>query len=264
MQKGIITNWFTIIGESWLESLRLFLPRNLKLFLLATLNAVRQSFTIIVFFMLALVPIISFAFILMRFVATDIFGSLLNAAILFSITICLSSIWTWGLVLAIRPSVNKKNVKYFLNRLVYLPYFFIFQIFLFAVYLLIFYLYEVNLMIVTDSYRKSHLINIACFIFGLFLIDQKASIKNMFFAIQRTIKMIFFNIFFFILTFIIYAVLINIGNYLFFNTISLFNYGIWVSAIFFSIIGCFIYLFFYSLLSVFYTKRAHEQFDLYF
>lgn len=272
METAVVKNWFSVIGQSWIDSLKIFLPQNFKLFLLASLNAFVKALPLALLFvgmtMLIVFPLTAALFILPFWVH---FFSLSQAGqqtiLVFTnwfVLLISQSFSLLGVTLAIRPSVSKKNINYFSSRLKYLPYIWALYCVMVLPYILYQFVYRHDYAFKLDIFSIS-----GCFfiIFALFILDQKASITNSILAVKRTLQLIIYNFPFMVLS---YASFYFFYYYLIMQIINLFarllhinetNIFVLIGA---TLIGFSSTIFVYAWYSVFYTKRVHDQFELYF
>lgn len=93
---------FSILKNSWLESLSIFLPQNLKQFILITLKSVKDTFYALYAWPLGLLSYCCFIILIFLFGPEDYSIKLFFASFIFTL-----------LLSAVRPSVDYKNSTYF-------------------------------------------------------------------------------------------------------------------------------------------------------
>lgn len=261
--------------RSWRDSLSLFIPQNAKLFSLVTLKTIINSYKKILkdLWWLFLVS----AAVEYSFRKLCIVGSIwcIIPVILWLITI-------FSMYLIIRPSVPKKDWRYYLSHWKYfiyfagfsalaisLPYIFLQisqKIAAWTLYIhpIFFYLYVPFLFVpillafiiapeVLPIY-SSPLLSFLIF----FLLDSRASVFDNLKSLWRAIKMVVYNYPFCLL---VYTVLL-FGTYYLQQMI---RYFLGPSNFLFStLIGTLALAIPLCIWSVFYTKRLHDQFNLYY
>lgn len=249
----LIKNLFS----SWLDSLRIFLPANLKPFLLISLKStwdawvtIFSNFILLVFFLVLLIA--QYLFL----PANNLIFYTINAIF----------------ILALRPSVDYKNPAYFYFQFLKIA----FSILLILISSLFF--NDLNLLFIFLKFQRSHLAKtflspFITFIF-LFVYDAQNKLTEYFKAIYRALKMFIYNYPFCLILFFIF-------DYLFFyltkflwiifakafflpgnieNNIQLISYKLLLGDILFLII----LPFYLSLLVNYYIKEIHDKFSLYY
>lgn len=259
--------------RSWRDSLSLFIPENAKLFCLVTLKSILNSYKIL---FINLWWLFIFALgseaVYYRYFGPESFFALVPALAWLVIAFCL--------FLTIRPSLHKKDLRYYLGYGWYFIYFLIICILIMLIpyYSKIiskeiadwtlnsnrffFFLYIPFLFIpllftfVNPDLLPIYLAPIAGF-FMFFLLDSRGKINDGFKSLWRTIKLIAYNYPFCVIA---YAIFIGLGYALKFGISSLFGSS-FILMTFIETIFAVIPLCIYAM---FYTKRLHEQFTLYF
>jgi hypothetical protein len=255
------------IGQSWVESLKILIPKNLKLFMLASLNAMRRALIPVIVFSIAYGVMFFIGMMAMRFVPhvqipkflSFLIAHSLHGAILF---------WLFGLAWLIRPSVRKTDIHYFFAgipkmivvTLIGLVLFFIMVAKSEIIFSTLFprlnlkatFIFEVILFLLWAS------------IYSLFLFDQKLSIKNVILSLYRSVLFVFYNLPFLILLFGFTIGCVYFILYFYRSSSAMVPPFIWLSQIINLAAPYLVILLIISMLSVFYTKRVHEQYELYF
>ncbi len=263
--------------QAWKDSLKILLPKNLKLFSLVTLKAIVECYKVL---LRCCWPLFVFFFGLFLFelwssslmpVLNYVFGSpRQNYPFLMS--------WTWihfinvlqmllvfVTCLATRPSVTKKDRYYFVS---YIPYFLYI-----AIYYSIFFVFD----IVTTKFPSSfYLIPSGRIVFMLpiyvlflfFFLDSNKSLTQLKYSLYRSIKMFIYNLPIFFI-FIVLIILIGFLNVVVMHSLK---HTLWWEGIPLRIyIECLKLIhttiltpIFICIISNIYIKKLHEQFDVYF
>lgn len=228
------------IIHTWKESFALFVPKNLKLFLLVTLKSIIDTYTILLKYWW-------FLYVGLFFMYTPLFKKLVDMwinvvggrtisfkiiageIILFHILILLVTF------LAARPSTWLKNYAYFLR---YLASFWYLIIFVF-----LFYMVGIN---------KIPMMLLLFMLYILFLFDSDGSIINIGWSFVRAIKMLIYNLPLFV---IIEILLQGFSRGFLFLQLDFLLYMI-LMVIMLPIFVC--------LITNIYVKKLHDQSELYF
>ncbi len=259
------------IAQSWRDSLALFLPKNLKLFCLVTLNACIQTAT--VFFkywswLIAIDIVLYLFFVWMGPLIDNHLGNFGERFFLIWIFCVVPLCLYFFLMLSLRPSIMHKDYDYFFSYLRVFPQFLLFNIISVA-------LLTVGFMIQGIPYvwvvLPALLINFySFFITGVFfLLDSDGSMISFFKSFSNAFKMIIYNYPFYCISYAIFSFIFYISNYIF----SPVNPFVAYSESTTSVIGLMgilllLYYFIFSLIYLcwfnnFYIKRVHDQFNLY-
>lgn len=260
---------------AWRDSLSLLQPKNFKLFFLVTLKTMVDTFKVWIkyFWWLIVLPLLPFTLLLLnestRFEIFGVFSSIRNAipTPIYYMMPSLMDVVLVTILLAARPSVALKNCAYYrsyfwrallLMLVVRLPdmgsemilgmYFqtFIASPFLFRVAAII------------QMLGRLYVIN-----YALLLLDSDGSIKSFFRSWIHAAKMTVFNLPFYLITVISFALLILINFWLAhwsagYSRLS--RSGISIYVLIFLGLDFFKYCFYTN----FYIKKLHDQFTLYF
>lgn len=253
-----IVNWFVLVGQQWLSSLKIFLPNNFKLFIFVTLNAWLQGvktffkyFWWLIFVLWSGDP---------RF-----FGMTPG---LFSFYKIIDVLPYFLMLLAIRPSVKRKTFSYFTGYilqflLVTFAYFFVdFVIWLIFNWLNLnqYALFFNSLLSPTFLVSEWNVV----FIFTMFFyLDSSGRVDDFFKSVWRAFKMTFYSYPFLLVTFVVFRVLLALFFFIqpFFLHILARYY---LEFPFLYILFAFIFIFYAAWLNNFYLKRVHEDNGLYF
>lgn len=259
--------------RSWRDSLSLFIPQNAKLFSLVTLKTIINSYKKILkdLWWLLIAALVSEALYYRYFGTQSLFA--LVPAIAWLLFIFMA-------YLTVRPSINKKNLRYYVG---YIPYFFYFLIMCILVALVPFYFKYISKVIADLALNSNrfyfflyiplmyipllftfimpevlpvYLVPLFSF-FMFFLLDSRGRISDLFKSLWRAIKLIAYNYPF---CAIAYAILLGLGYLLKLGINWLFG----PSTIYFSLAETLFAVIPLSIYVLFYTKRLHEQFTLYF
>lgn len=257
----------TYLFRSWKESLLIFLPKNAKLFFLVVLKTIIRSYKILFrdCWWLVALSIISE-------VIYDFYFGVASYFVLFPLFFWLITIFCMYLI--IRPSVHKKNVGYYLQHkshfLYYLSASFIMHAVAHALVLIGSYIVTkqalpplISLILflpfLTIPFLSIYTTPLVSF-FLFFILDKKSGIRNFCISLVQAFKMLFYNYpFCFILLslfFGVYAAMNVVMHHFFGNTgivITLYSYMVYL------LLPIPI-----SIWSIFYTKRLHDQFGLYY
>lgn len=228
------------ILHTWKESFSIFVPKNLKLFLLVTLNAIIDTFTTLLKYWWFLYAILLFLFTpMLNWVMVPIVNTMGGVTLfygIFTFKIAFIPILIFFLTcLAARPSTWLKNYAYFgryLLRFWYVP------------FLILFFL--------MGGLHKIPLMALLFLLYILFLIDSDGAIMSIGWSLIRAIKMLIYNL----PLFIIIEVLMQgftIG-------ISFLHLGLLI----YTILLLIILPLFVCLVTNIYVKKLHDQSELYF
>jgi hypothetical protein len=260
----------THLLRSWKESLSLFIPKNAQLFALVTLKNILQSYTIILrdgwwLFGLSMIA----EYIYTRYFGPQSFFGFIPL-ILWFITIFL-------MYLIIRPSLKRKGYSYYKD---YIGAFFYFALFSILGYLFFLTLLRFALLfsvtIANPFYFVSNVFMILTALLApgpqlmplyvsplltfliLFILDSDRSIASIFKSIIRAFKMVIYNYPFCLIIFSIWALLSVCSQLLIFKIFGPHSFLL-SSAVSYLLLPIPICIF-----TLFYTKRLHEQFGLYY
>jgi len=226
---------FQSLFQSWVESLLFLKPSNLKLLLLATLRIIRDSYKFFVGILLLFVLFESSLWDIIFGIKSSIFD-IIQKILLIDLF--------FMFVLVARPSVKRKAKDYFGNYAWHFLYWFCIPL---VIIPFIEFVLKVSAL---PPILVAVLFPIEVF-WILFWLDVRVSIKNLFLSLWRGLKMLLFNLPFCVIAFIIpYFILVYIR---FLLPALLSKYLEVICAIFYI-----------CLFTVFYTKRLHDQFKLYF
>lgn len=266
---------------SWKESLKILIPKNLKLFLLVTLRLALNTYkTLLLYFWW--IPVVLFLLLRTR---TEI-----NGFIIFFVA---TFLWIFFTVISARPSLGRKDWHYFIDKAAYIFICFI-SLIIFGLLLGFFDALVIKfLQALTALYIKLQYAS------SLFFADTKRAllelkIMPLLIGIQRysysvsigmfVMPLLFFNWFFILdtssrqwldITFFLKAFFrsfIHSFKLYIYNLPLLLVIGLIVAAFglgillkpYLIIMGLLLMPFYICLLSNIYTKRVHEQMDLYY
>ncbi|MCK4650587.1 hypothetical protein KAT08_00245 [Candidatus Babeliales bacterium] len=235
--------FFKTLLNKWLDSLEVFKKKNLYLFFLVSLNTLKRSIFILVkkFWWL-------FLFFLFFNLYVSFFKSeflIIIHQFLFSVIICFFYFISF---LVVRPTIEKKDFDYFGK---YFPKFFSF---LFII------LFILRIPIIPIFWMYS-----------LFYLDSKGGIEQSFFSLRKAFQVVFY----YFPAFLIFGFGEMLLNYLlcFFNRFNAFitAYFLWNSKFLIFTLNQFIFLivffaklFFVCVLSLYYTREKHKDFNFFF
>lgn len=264
MNQLVFKDRFFLLGRSWAESLKIFLPSSLRLFLLITANAYIKGWKLFFthwWFLIIALPLISSFFV--KF----------NAIIQLFLLAPLIFLWC----LSVRPSVLKKTYSYFLSYGHHIMMSICFTVLLFIVpklwYLLLkktlafpivrFFLTTMHVMVFGLTLMPILYFSPFFIITLFFIFDSDGGVKSALQSFIRALKMIIYNYPFFLSIFLLffygYFVLHALIPWQFLSKFYFFDISIWVSY------GIFLFLttLFSTIMNVFYTKRVYEYLSLY-
>lgn len=258
--------------QSWKESLKLFVPKNFKLFALVTLKTMEQTYSLLLSYFwwlpVATIGLLFFVIQSMPFESAMKINEILVLVFLF--------IWTLVVALCTRPSVGQKNVTYFVHYLYYIPIImvgdFIFGLIPKFSYSILYLLME-KLSLQQFSFavvvfgllilliQNAHLLLSLLFLF--FMLDMTLSIKNGRKAFLFACKMFWYNApVLLIITFLGQLIFILIwGFFLYVSGFMPNEISVSLLSVCIPIISTPITI---AVLNNIYIKRLHEQPQLYF
>lgn len=260
--------------KSWVESLKLFLPKNLKVFVLLSIKTYLQILKNLWHFTNLYYPINALIFFIMLFLVKIFYLDTFNYSFFrnwhgeFFIYYMLIYIY----IRAARPSVEYKDNNYF-----------IFQFYKYFFTYIIFWILGIQIFNQFSTYTQ-----ICCYysffsffiIFALFLFDS-ANFFYVLSALKKTLVMWLYNFPFFLISGVLFIFLFMMFVNIYYMIIILLEYiinlfvynnykfefeGIIFSAIYFLQIPFFFIIIplYIGWLTNFYVKRLHEQFSLYY
>lgn len=214
--------------QSWRESLELFLPNNLSKFLLVTLKTLYEGCFVIFKY---------FWWLIVLQIILNLGSIPTYNVISFGIQLLLY----FCIIAAMRPSVDQKNLFYFLSRIIY---YFLFYI----VAKILFLLVSTPLH---EFWIADRAVDLLLIFYMLFLLDQRLTFGGIITALIRAIKMVLYNLpaccIFFGLMGLLYSLLFTVLN---------------VQQPMIALI--FLHTIFVAIVTNFYIKRVHEQFKVYY
>lgn len=221
--------------KNWRDSLTIFIPGNFKLFGLVTLNAYVQSMKVMVRYFWWLI-------LLIAGLAWFGYSSVLVSASLY-----------YGLVMlmAIRPSLHKKDGAYFAEYSLHGIKFFLGYSCI-AIFVLLPFVLIANYLEFTSIALGEAVLKPLYWLWAFFFFDSEKTLSSFFKSIDRVYIMTWRNIPFFVITLAAYAVYGWLASPL----IALPKAG-WVSLVFIDPLWC-------AFINNFYVKKIHDQFDLYY
>lgn len=234
------------VASSWRESLKLFLPKNLSLFFLVTLNATIKALQVFCKQWGALVAgvflvqlIIAYVLPTMKSQELSVFW-LFNALLLF--------------VLCVRSSSAQKNYSYFVSYTLFIP-------------IIVFYYILVRFKEAYVDFFPLSLLMSPFFITTLFfLFDDSPSVKNALLALFRSFKMTVYNFPFYVVSYTFFLMIRWTSNWLvglFYKFVMNFSLAYWVGSVFLFLTAFVGYAFYITWFNSFYIKRVHDQYSLY-
>ncbi len=245
--------------RSWRESVAVFVPKNFKLFFLAVLNTFVQSLVpfLLYFgiFFIGLVVVLSFDNSYFEGLHNLAFMRFLALVRLLVLVLC-SFITNFGMYAAVRPSVARKNARYFFGLGFHFIWFLVF------LFLSRFFSASIELMAQNaPRFFLEALLALFTIYFFFFMLDARPRFIQQFINLKSSFIFIVYNLPFCLISAFVFFVLprfISIDTKLF----SLISSTIGVPALYllFSTFGT---LFVLSWFCVMYTKRVYEQYELY-
>ncbi|MGE0207089.1 MAG: hypothetical protein AB7R69_04560 [Candidatus Babeliales bacterium] len=254
---------FSFLGKQWLNSLKFFLPKNITLFLLVSLNAMWQAWKIIGFYFWwifliepAMVYLNPFILTLHNWVAVSLFMTFFLPVVQLAI-LCI-------IILALRPSVALKNYHYFSHYTGH------FLSYLMVIGIIFFIMVMGTIFSVTHTFTAflNPMVQwffIQCsmsfMIFSAFFCFDAPLTPDVLLSFWRGFKMVWYGLpFCLVCTIIFYSLGSLCAGFL--SSVASVAPGL---------IAFIFYIGYYILLSLliavfnnFYLKRAHEDYDLYF
>lgn len=273
---------------AWRDSLTIFQPKNFKLFFLVTLKTMVDTFKVWIkyFWWLPLIELVMPRVWLHLYGTTSFFQ---NIWLHIAATNVMGMLWFVSILLAARPSVALKNCAYFRSyiwRIIYiLPINFAIFWGIESLVVPVFSRY-IN-MLLTSTFTPASIAamlmlglihwsaRIYIINYSLFVLDTDGSIKQVCKSILYALKMVLYNYPFYIVVYIVHA-LIKMGQHVLFRPLTVWFcrfcsattelgpislYGIHYSNML--VIALLTFLL-YCLLTNFYIKKLHDQFTLYF
>lgn len=265
MNIAAIRNQFLLLGQQWRRSLTVFLPANLKLFALVSINAFLKASKVFFtyFWWMPLIPC------LYTFKPSMIFGLKFN-------WVLLRQLAQWFFILlAIRPSIDLKTARYFIS---YIPRFIAFVCFILVVsavqwlvtlvFHMLFQLPVLAWVIERGFFLFNNLVGFMLIpsplllFAGYFLLDSDGTVKSFLYSCMRSIKMLCYTYPFCLISLAVFLPLFFVGDFL----IALITrfFPIIVRCVVDNVFMAVYHLFVASWFSTIYIKRAHEDFPLYF
>lgn len=255
--------------KSWADSLKIFYPKNLKLFLLVTLNSVWLGFKVL-FKSLWWFLLLDIAMMALLVYGNHLFT--LNQIYVNYILMAIQAFWVFFIYLAVRPSRERKTPVYFLSYFKYLLYFspFLFVVGFLTTKTSAFFDYQVGSIL-------GAFISLTGAFTMLFFLDSDGSIKSLMHSIVRGFKMLCYNFpFVFVLaSLVIYGIrplfdfIIRTMNIFFtsvcidYSSIICIMLGIG-SFLLIKGLRLVMLILLVSIYTNFYVKKVHDQFKLYF
>ena len=258
--------------SAWKDSLSVFSPKKLKLFLLVTANTVKQSHMIFFrywwWLALLLYGLAAYNYLL------NSFSYFFPIAVLISFFLALFTFF-----LSMRPSVERKNYSYFAKYYAHLFYALlgsaIFFVFLFAPFSSSFWFkYRLKIIsaeshtLLSDAYNFvllvgfhyiiTSLLFVGWIFFMMFLLDGNGSLLSPFYSLWRAAKMVLYSMPFILVSFL----LVRFNLFLLFLMFLSFVPNVYVTSMF---PLCFLnFTFWICFYANFYIQKVHEQYKLYF
>lgn len=258
--------------SSWRDSLSLFIPKNAKLFSLVTLKAILNTYKIAgknLWWLAAIALISEIAYY--RFFLQTAFAL---------VPLILWFLFVFMLYLSVRPSLHKKDSSYYVG---YLPYFFYFVILCFLAGMIPFYFRYMSKVIADLALNSSPwyaflyvpflyvplpfafavpdvvpVYAMPLFSFWtLFLLDSRGRIRDIFLSLWRALKLMIYNYPFCLIAYTLIVGLSYAFKWTIFMILGRYTLFITLAESLFAVIPLSVY-------TMFYTKRLHEQFTLYF
>ena len=263
------------LANSWISDFQLVIPKNLKLFLLVTLNAVKQTYAILVrkwwwlyggLIAMNLVGIIN---IIVTYDSPYLYVPSNILMILQFIVLILQFIPLFILFLTVRPSVSIKNYSYYGGY--YKHYFFSYAILMGLVFAQFIPFLRGSLLI-----SKTFILSPFVSFFMFFYLDSDGSIREVFLSIYRAFKMLFFHVPLIIVMLVIFSYAFSGSIYVFNQNLhklfeaelsikeESFHLIILLRDLAYLVASYLLLPFIICFYNNFYIKKVHEQFNLYF
>lgn len=232
-----------LLFQSWLQSLKFFLPNNFIPFFLVTIKSWLEVCKKILTIYFCLLLIAIFSILLFRSISVRSILTLDKYSVLFSLLIIIY-------IISIRPSVDIKYSSYYETYIKK-------SILLFIVLTSIFFVFKLNYYLISPIVVFSSFFYLDTPTFFAFY--TPINIKNFFKSFYRCFLLTLYNLPFILISYLIFGSI--------FILISFFTK--YISSLFFQnlcyVIILFLFLPFYlTWLGCFYFKRVHDQFNLYF
>ncbi len=238
--------------QTWLDSLKFFIPKNFKLFFLVTLKSIIETYKILLF---KFWPVLVFLF-LIRFILQGFF---INPLIGIVFAFLFHAFFLFLCFLIIRPSVKLKNYYYIKDYWFYFIFFFV----IFFVHQQLFInFYTIGFWLMLIPF----FISPPCIFLTLFYLDGSAlSLK----PFWQSLKMVWYNLPFCLVS---YGFFMILGRLLFIQWPLFFNFFYILTLseslpLLQEMIAWPFYLLFIPIplcwFANFYTKQVHAQFQLY-
>jgi hypothetical protein len=261
---------------AWKDSLSIFTPKKFKLFFLVTLNALKQAYQVffkywwwlfVTYVLIDLSELLQLRFLYQM--RSDLIGETILASAVYGLLLFI-------FFLSMRPSVDRKNLRYFSSYCLHGLYYLLGIVTLTGFsYLGMFAIKNTltphfSLFIAAcASYSFALLIIVLQYFFAMFLLDNEASLSATFMALYRAAKMVLYNLPFVIamMVFTIFMYLLLICLMILIGYISDYSLSYAISLIVSLVF--FLWLFITMTFSIcfvanFYTQKLYEQYSLYF
>lgn len=260
--------------ESWKDSLEILRPKNFKLFLLVTLNSIIQTYKILFLYLLFFIGLtVGMTFFGLATFSVPRLDLLLIVPLSFAITA--PFFVGFMIILAARPSTLKKNFYYFVTYKKHAVYSFLGTLLFYAV------LNFINFVLFKFGFiNSSKIVKISTipiiplwWLCIIFFVDAKVTIFNFFLSFWRAIKMLIYNAPFWLIAYVIPYLLFLKGLFWLLKSLNLLSFipesvpefmpGL-VMAILAIILPALLAIIPICYVTNFYTKKIHDQFNLYF
>lgn len=233
------------ILQSWKESLTLFKPSNFKLFFLVSARSFGLALkTFFVYWGWLILFFWMYHFMIPHSLSAQLNIEVIVRALLLFLFIC-----------CLRPSASIKNMHYFIKMI---RKFWIVIVMTIGLYIIDSKLLAVNIIFDTSFYLFFSLL---ITLYLLFTLDSDGSIKNLILSAYRSLKMLLYNLPWFLVIALVFTLLeileLGISMYIAHFSDSL-------AMILHNILQGMVYGFHVALLANFYLKRLYDQIELYF
>lgn len=238
--------FFKLIADSWIDSIKLLLPKNFQFLILLSIKALFDL-------------VKNKSFLLLVTIGISILVLFLNSLFIFKMFLwfLISIYYIIIFACALRPSINLKNLNYFITKQ-YLPKIFFLSFFIFLYLIFVYF----NIFEKLSNFGFISIIFLPIIIFYLlFLLDSEQYFIDYFKSFGRAFIMFFYNLPFFLTFFIIFYLILTLILKIF---IFLFPFLTNQPLIWYIINILFIMPLYMSILTSFYIKRVHDQFLIYF
>lgn len=255
----------------WKDSLSPFAPKNFRRFLLVTLNTIKQSYAVFLWYWWWLLPLSAFLYDFPFHFVTGLVPLSANNHRFFEglLAIILYASLIFLFFLSMRPSVDRKNFRYFAHYIFYDTYFILSSIGLSY--------FGNSLLADKVPFRNlQFLLLIVLFItqyfFTMFLLDSDGSCRSALFSVYRAVKMVVYNIPFALVTVLMICIMSTSMMFCMVGFAKLLDYFELFNVLNLQAMFCImVFLPHFVVLTMaicfvanFYTQKVYEQYRLYF